>query len=242
MVKTTLNREYALRVMAVGVVFAAMCVWSLYDGIRGWPEKNRALEEVRPVLLATNLTAEAWLAVRGEGEESALAAAFESRGHKLPNKLIKKVNEIKLPASEANNPEARKGEATYLNQVFTAPVYSAHDLQGQFVMAGITFLIAVVVLGGVARRARCCYQADERGIKGGVIGGEARPYSDIELLEWELWDEKGIVGVQFKDGLKVRLDGWHHSGVVEIAALLEQQRPDLAQEAAVVGKDGRGRG
>lgn len=232
MVTTKLNREYAFRVLGVGVVFFGMCLWALYDGIWGWPEKNRAVAEVRPDLLATNLTAEAWLAVRGEGEMSALEEVFADRNYRVPAKLINKVSEVRVPSSEANNPDAREGEARFLNHIFTAPLYSQNDLTGQFVMAAITLLVAVVVMGGVVRRGRVRYMAGVEGIAGGRIGSEMRPYSEIASVDYERWDEKGIVGIAFRDGLKIRLDGWHHSGVVEIVELLEQQRPDLVPESA----------
>ena len=62
MAEAKLNREYAVRVVGVGALMVGMCVWSLYDGLVAWPRCNREMERARPGLLATNLTAEVWLA------------------------------------------------------------------------------------------------------------------------------------------------------------------------------------
>ncbi len=103
MAEAKLNREYAARVAGVGVLLVGICLWSLYDGRTAWPRQNRVMERVRPALLATNLTAEAWLSQDGE-RGTRLDAAFRSQGVRAPAKLVRKLGELRIPDSTSLRP------------------------------------------------------------------------------------------------------------------------------------------
>ena len=231
MAEAKLNREYALRIMGVGAMMCGMCVWSLFDGMSAWPQKNRDLEQIRPVLLATNLTAEAWIG-RGEEGVSPLAAAFQEKGLNVPAKLIKKLGELKLPASAENMAVLREGHAKRVRKLFEGPVYGAHDLSSQFVQAAVTFVLGALAFVAVGIKARRVYVADETGLHGSGFGGQRLAYEDLAKIDWSKWDEKGIVKLTLKSGRPLKLDGWHFAGITGIVDEIKRHRPDLAATAS----------
>ena len=229
MAEAKLNREYALRMMGVGALMVGMCVWSLVDGKVAWPKKNADLERVRPALLATNLTAEAWIA-REEGGASPLEAAFRQAGSAAPAKLIKKLGEMRLPASSEQMEQMarlREEQAKRVRQLFEGPVYSPHDLQSQSVQAAVTLALGLWAFALVGLKARRRYVADETGLSGSGVGAETVAYSDIRSADWSKWDDKGIVTLKLKSGSTVRLDGWHFAGMTGIVDAITRARPDL---------------
>ncbi len=226
MAEAKLNREYALRIMGVGAMMVGMCVWSLFDGVKAWPQKNRDLEQVRPVLLATNLTAEAWIARGDEG--SPLATVFLEKGVKVPSKLVKKLGELKLPKSSENMAELREAQAKQVRKLFEGQVYGEHDLTSQFVQAAVTLVLGLLAFAAVGRKARRRYVADETGLHGSGFGGQRLAYEDIAKIDWSKWDEKGIVTLTLKSGVACKLDGWHFAGITGIVDEIRRHRPDLA--------------
>lgn len=226
MAEAKLNREYALRMMGVGALMVGMCVWSVYDGTVAWPRKNVELERVRPALLATNLTAEAWIA-REEGGSSALDEAFRKTGAAAPSKLVKKLGELRLPKTSENMAELRKRQAKGVRDLFEGAVYSAHDLSGQFIQAAVTLALGLWAFALVGLKARRRYVADETGLRGSGVGGQAIAYGDLAAIDWAKWDEKGIVTLKLKSGRTLRLDGWHFAGMTGIVDAITRARPDL---------------
>lgn len=226
MAEATLNREYALRLAGVGALMVGMCVWSVFDGAVAWPEKNRRLEGARPALLATNLTAEAWIA-REEGGGSPLDAVFRQAGATTPSKLIKKLGELRLPAQAENLAELREAQAKRVRQLFEGPVYSSHDLQAQFVQAGVTLALGLLAFASVGAKARRRYQADGAGLSGSGVGPAPVAYGDIRAIDWSKWEEKGIVTLSLAAGRTLRLDGWHFAGMAGVVEEIIRHRPDL---------------
>lgn len=226
MAEAKLNREYALRMIGVGALMVGMCVWSVFDGKVAWPRKNADLERVRPALLATNLTAEAWIA-REEGFSAPLEDVFKGAGSVAPAKLIKKLGELRLPSTAEDKARLREEQAKRVRQLFEGPVYSPHDLQSQFVQAAITLALGLWALALVGLKATRRYVADASGLSGSGVG-EAVPYGDIRSADWSKWDEKGIVTLKLASGRTLRLDGWHFSGMTGIVDAINRARPDLA--------------
>ncbi len=231
MAEAKLNREYALRIAGVGAMMAGMCVWSLYDGAKGWPEKNRILAEVRPALLSTNLTVEAWMGRDADEGPSRIEEVFRTRGYAMPAKLVKKLGELKLPDKAANDPEARERQTKRMREIFEGGVYSEHDLKGQFVMAAITLGFSVLAFVSLGLKARRRYVADDTGLSGSGFGARSHAYAELAGIDWSKWDDKGIVALRFKTGEKFVLDGWHFAGVTGIVDEIRRQRPDLCLTA-----------
>lgn len=228
MAEAKLNREYAVRIAGVGALMCGICVWSLIDGMVAWPQCNRNMDRVRPALLATPLTAEAWLATEEDGP-SRLDAAFAAQGVGAPSKLVRKIGELRIPDSTLDRDGARAAQLEQVRKAFEMPVYSNHDLQTQFVQAAVTLLLGVCAFLSVGLKARRRIRADETGVSG--LGARSVAYGDIQSIDWTKWDEKGIVKLTLRDGSRATLDGWHFAGVTGIVDELIKHRPDLAPKA-----------
>jgi hypothetical protein len=234
MSEARINKEYLLRMSGVALFMAAVCVWALYDGHTAWPRKNLEYARVRPALLATNLTAKAWLAAAGEGRRTPLDAAFAAENLKTPARLIRSIDEARSPENiDAKQLELyRERERKVLREIFEEPLYSPADLQGQFVMAGLAALASLLILCAFAPRIRRVYRAGAEGLHGSGFGAEPIRYEDIASMDWKLWDKKGIVKLFRRDGRRHVLDCWHFSGMKSVVESVVEHRPDLAPPGA----------
>jgi len=230
MAEAKLNHDYALRWVLVGALMFGICVWSLYDGKKGWPQQNVVMEEVRPLLLATNLTATAWLE-RDDDSVTTLERVFSETGHKVPGKLSTKIKDLKLPEKVANDTVSLEKQAEQLRKVFEGPVYSEHDLHTQTVQAWVTALLGVLMLVVVGLKAGKRFIADDRGLSGNGFGAQPVAYEDIAEINWAKWDENGIIVLTLKSRRRIKLDGWHFVGMTGIAEEIRKHRPDLAPKA-----------
>lgn len=234
MAEAKLNREYALRVLGVGAVMFGMCLWSLYDGNVAWPRQNRSMERVRAVLLATNLTAEAWVECDEEQGTSPLDKVFHAAGEKTPAKLVKKIGLLKIPdqGQGEERPAKREAQAKQVRKLLEGEVYSAHDLQTQTVQAVITGVLGLLAWLSVGLKFRKRFFADDTGLYGSGFGDGLLAFSEISRIDWTRWDEKGIVVLTFKSGARQKLDGWHFADMTGIVDEIKRHRPDLNAEKA----------
>ena len=230
MAETRLNREYVLSWVAVGALMFGICVWSLYDGKVGWPGENARMDEMRPLLLATNLTATAWLE-RGEDGVTEVERVFKEAGIKAPGKLSTKIKELRLPEKLANDTVSLEQQAEQLRALFASPVYSERDISTQWVQAAVTTLLGLLMFATVGLKAGKRFIADDSGLSGSGFGAQPLAYEDISEIDWAKWDEKGIIVLTFRQGRRIKLDGWHFSGVTGIAEELRKHCPDLAPKA-----------
>jgi len=232
MAEAKINREYLLRMAGVAVFMFGICLWSLYDGLVAWPEKNREFDRVRPALLATNLTAKVWISRVGEHGHSPLERCFAAHELKTPSRLVKKINEFKMPdnSDESMIAQSRERERSSLKGIFEGSLYDKHDLQGQIVMAVLTALAALSVVCSFAVKIPRRYVTDINGLSGSGFGIKTINYDDIESIDWKKWDKKGIVRLSVKGGEVHILDGWHFSGINEIVDTIVKQRPELGME------------
>ncbi len=227
MAEAKLNREYAVRVAGVGLLFLGICIWSLYDGRTAWPRQNQIMEQVRPALLATNLTAEAWLALEEGERETRLDAAFRAHGVKTPAKLVRKLGELRIPDATPDRDAARAAQIEQVRKTLEQPVYSARDLRTQDVQAVVTLVLALCAFAAVGSKAGKRFVADDTGLHGNGVGAQPIGYDDIQSADWTRWEEKGIVRLTLKDDRRLRLDGWHFAGMTGIVEEVLQHRPDL---------------
>jgi len=230
MAEAKLNREYVNSRLGVGAFMVACCVWSLYDGLVGWPQKNAAMEKARPLLLGTNLTVTAWIAQDDNGDD-ALVRLFRQTGGNVPGKLIGKIKELELPSTLANDTISLERQSAQLRKLFEAPVYSDGDVQTQWWQAGITMLLGLLAFAAIGRKANMRFIADDHGMSGNGFGPQTLAYEDITAINWAKWAEKGIIVLTFNSGKAVKLDGWHFSGMKGIADEIRKHRPDLAPDA-----------
>ncbi len=233
MVTAQINREYALRIAGVGLMMVGICVWSIYDGTKAWPDVNKSMDSARPVLLGTNLTVTTWLE-RAEDGKSPLALVFSNAGYSVPSKLTRKMGELKLPETLANDTASREKQAMQLKALFEKPVYSDHDLQTQWFQAGITLLFGLLAFAVVGIKATRKFCADETGLSGSGIGANPVAYTDIKAIDWSKWNDKGIVRLTCPNKAIITLDGWHFSGIPQIVEEIKAHRPELAEESSKV--------
>jgi hypothetical protein len=231
MVTAKLNREYALRLIGVGAMMVGICIWSVYDGTTAWPKVNKTMEAVRPALLATNLTVTAWLE-RGEDGKTELDALFARLGYSVPSKLVRKIDELKLPERLANDTASREMQAKQLTALFEAPVYSEQDIRTQWIQAVITLFLGLLAFGVIAFKATQQFIADDQGLSGSGIGPKPLAYKDITAIDWSKWKDKGIVRLTCADASVLTLDAWYFTGITQIVEEIQKHRPDLTEMTA----------
>lgn len=235
MVAAKINREYALRISGVGLMMIGICAWSIYDGMKAWPNVNRGMEVARPALLATNLTVTTWLERANEGK-SELERVFATVGQHVPSKLTRKMGELKLPEHLVNDTASREMQAKQLKALFKKPVYSDQDLKTQWVQAGITLFLGLLAFVVVGRKATLVFYADEKGLSGSGVGLKPLAYTDIKAIDWSKWNDKGIVRLTCANRAVITLDGWHFSGITRLVEEIKAHRPELAEDSSKVLK------
>ena len=87
----------------------------------------------------------------------------------------------------------------------------------QFQFAALTGLAAIVIAFGVWRNRRRTLEWDDSQMCGSLTGGRPLAFADIESVDSRRWKSKGILVVHAKDGRRITLDAWHHTGVRELA-------------------------
>ena len=232
MAEAKLNREYAARMLIVGAVMIGICVWSLYDGMVGWPKVNAEMDKARPSLLATNMTVTTWLTREDDGR-CALDRLFTEAGVKAPGKLAKKISELKLPDTHANDTDSLDKQAQQLTALLNQPIYTEHDLNTQWVQAGLTAFLALLTFLAVGLKSIRRFIADDHGLSGNGFGPQTLTYESITAINWSRWKQKGIIVLTFKSRKTVKLDGWHFAGMTDIADELRKHRPDLAPDGNI---------
>lgn len=224
-----LNREYAWRLAGVGMLMVAMMLWALYDGLVAYPRQNSRYAEVRPVLVEMGLTAGELVKTADDGL-SVYEQVFLERGISVPKDAFGRLKTLNEQAQARSVPEGqaesfRRQLIEETRQLLEREVRSSHDINSQFVMAGIALLAAVVAFTVLYIRSRRCFRATESGLEG--FTDESLPYSVIEEVDWSRWQEKRIVVFVLADGRRFTLDGWHYGGAEEFVEMVLEQRPDL---------------
>lgn len=226
MATAKLNREYAFRMCGIGAIMLALSAWSVYDGAIAWPKVNAELASVRDELVArcrAGVTPADWLsAADAESQSYRLQDVFASRGARPPRYLVQELGAITQPVGD--DAEARAIRAAQAEELFRKPVYSDAKLKGQFIQAGVTLLLAALAFAAVLSKRRTVYVADESGLSGTGFGGTPIPWDAVASVDWAKWDEKGIIGLELKDGRRFKLDGWHYAGMRPVADVIRSHQ------------------
>ena len=226
MATAKLNREYAFRMCGIGAIMLALSAWSVYDGAVAWPKVNAELASVRDELVArcrAGVTPADWLsAADAESQSYRLQDVFASKGARPPRYLVQELGAITQPVGD--DAEARAIRAAQAEELFRKPVYSDAKLKGQFIQAGVTLLLAALAFAAVLSKRRTVYVADESGLSGTGFGGTPIPWDAVASVDWAKWDEKGIIGLELKDGRRFKLDGWHYAGMRPVADVIRSHQ------------------
>lgn len=231
MAKASLNREYAIRFCAVGIIMIGISLWSLYDGMVAYPRENERLAEIRKVAVpknnATNIVilAQAWITKRTNKEtgeqESPLELVYRKHGWKQPRSLVQKLLAIQEPKDQSVESLNAYAQATI--RAFSEEIYPQEKISVQYGQAAITFGLALFFFWSVWKKRKMVYEATEDGLGGSGFGGEFIPWGKVKQVDWSKWDEKGILTVFLVDGRKYTLDGWHFKPMRPIAEVIQEQ-------------------
>ncbi len=215
---TTLNREYALRLLGVAVLFIGLSGWFLYDGARGYPAENAAVAPVAAELAKQPKTPRDWVNTAKTGTVP-LIDAFQARGVKAPGKFVDGFTSwVRADDPKADDPQAA---AALLAQ----PVHSADDIRTQFISAAIGLLAAAGLLALLALRWATTLRLEGEALVQRVAGRERRfALAELRELDDREWAKRGIAKARFAAGT-VTLDAWHHANIRALHDRLAERAP-----------------
>lgn len=104
--------------------------------------------------------------------------------------------------------------------------FKQQKIKTQYGFTGLCLLAGAVVALGVLRNKLSTLTWDNDGMCGTLTGGRPLAFSDISGVEDEQWARKGIIVFLAKDGRRVKLDAWHHTGVEELVAKIFPPKSD----------------
>lgn len=216
--KTVINREYALRFLLVALLFIGLSGWFLYDGIWGYTRVNESVAPVTASLVTQNLSASDWMNTAKTGK-APLTVAFDAAGLEVPAHYADTFQSW----IRAGDPRAE--EVAAAQAVLSKPVYSEDDIRGQFVSATIGLLAALglMVIVWIRKMTQFVLTDSELWV---YFGKTSQHFSLDSLIEVDTkqWEKRGILKVVFAKG-RVTLDAWHHTGVRPMAEKLIAKMP-----------------
>lgn len=222
----SLNREYALRLLGVALLFLGLSGWFLYDGTRGYPAENARVAPIAAELAQTPRTPADWVNPAKTGT-APLVEAFRAHGLKCPAKYLDGFTSwVRAGDPKANDPKAA---AALLSQ----PLHSAEEVHTQFISAGIGLVAAAALLGLLAVRKLTRLTLTETHLIHHFAGRECRyPLDELCALDDRQWQKRAIAKACFRSGT-VTLDAWHHAGIRPLHDALARKCPATpAQETA----------
>ncbi len=212
---TSINREYALRLVGVTLLFWVLSGWFLFDGAYGYPQENAKVTPVFQSLAKQELTATDWMNTAKTGV-APLVEAFRKAGLNVP----KKITETFQSWERANDPRAHS--ITAAQQMFLSPLYDAEAIRTQFISAAIGFLAGVGLLGLLLIRLMTRFEWDGVALSRYTLGKTRTfPRKELRHVDDSQWHHRGILKLCFEHG-SVTLDAWHHAGIRPIAEVFLQ--------------------
>lgn len=96
--------------------------------------------------------------------------------------------------------------------------FKQQKIKTQYGFALLALMASSVIALGVLRSRRGTLTWDDKEMCGTLTGGRPLAFSDIVGVEDGQWARKGIIVFVAKDGRRVKLDSWHHTGVDDLVA------------------------
>lgn len=214
-IKTSLNREYAIRFFGVAALFIAFAGWFFYDGKWGYPAENEAVRPICEKLTKKNLTAEEWMSTEKYGI-SQLDYAFQQHQQDAPSFY----KDVFQSAIREEKEEVK--ERAWANYVLSMPVHSPDKIHEQFVSAIVALFAAFIFCMIPLYRQRKTFSYDGEHLRLFIADEEkaAYPIADISTVDRSQWTKRGILKLQMKDSTIITLDAWHYKGIQAIEKLL----------------------
>jgi len=105
---------------------------------------------------------------------------------------------------------------------------SQQDIQTQFVYAAICFPVAILLLINLQFHASRKLYTDEKGLH---HGRKFIAFDQIQRIDYDRWDSKGIAVVHGNDDTMIKLDDWKYKGAADVLADVETHVPHLTRSA-----------
>ena len=114
-------------------------------------------------------------------------------------------------------------DATYFAELHSADPTQGPELKNtaierQFQFAILAGLAALIIAGGVLRVKLQTLEWDDDTMCGSLTGGTPVNFDEIVEVDSSKWEKKGIVLLKARNGRRITLDTWHHTGARELAA------------------------
>jgi len=93
--------------------------------------------------------------------------------------------------------------------------FKEQKTQTQYGFTIITLFVALVVGIRLLKAAKFDFTFDETGF---IYQGRKFTKADILQIDRSAWEKKSILVLKMKDGEKITLDAWHHTGVKEFSS------------------------
>lgn len=232
--KTTLNLDYVWRTALFGIVFTGWGMWSLYDGLVGYPKFNEKHGYEAYVELYEKAREEA------ETEISNASTAYEQReavnsiwNKKYRPRFLEKLRQTdwwgsyEASASTEEGAPRRGLEAVHqLEENYNTP----WDIRAQYFMAVVCLPLGLLALSTLGLSATRSHAADDEGLHG--FASTPIPYDSIQSIDWSRWHRKGIAKLTAavnSSSRTFKLDEWKFRGMDDILKAVEQKRPELAR-------------
>ncbi len=107
------------------------------------------------------------------------------------------------------------------------------DITMQFVWAGVCFPVGLLLLVNLYMNASRKLYTDDRALH---YGKKSLAFSDIQRIDYDRWDSKGIAIVHGSGNTSIKIDDWKYKGGADVLADVERQVPGVAREAAGSGQ------
>ena len=225
-VEARINKEWAVRLVIIAVMFIGGGAWFLYDGLVKYPEINRRFllthfpvvnDEVMDPPEGVELDqwrpdAQKWLGMNVHYPQYMSEFVWQTK--------VKQ----RLALIEAKGYDARQYDPTLYEGtppgMSDLPAEPKQDW-AQLIIAACCFpigLLAVLWLIGHARRR---IVADDEGVH---FAGQTIRYDEITEIDRTRWDSKGIV-VLIAGERRMKLDDWKFRGADRVLQRVDERRP-----------------
>lgn len=108
--------------------------------------------------------------------------------------------------------------------------FKRQKIQTQYGFSVLCLFAGALIALGVLMNKRRTLEWDDEKMAGSLTGGRPLAFADVVGVDDAQWARKGIMVLLAKDGRRVKLDAWHHTGVKE---LVEKILPGLKREETV---------
>ena len=125
---------------------------------------------------------------------------------------------IKYPATPAAE-LYRSIEGSDAPEGFDLEGFKRQKTQTQYGFTILSLLAALVVGLRLYGASKFDFEFDEAGFK---FNGRKYADADIAEIDRKRWESKSIMTLKLKDGTKIVLDAWHHTGVKDFVSRLER--------------------